>query len=156
MKPLLAMLLALPLLAFADEKKDQVIHIDDKDPEMIAAMAKARESLPKFWSIFDNPVQGEKSFALKVAITDPNGTEHFWVTDIKREDGKIMGTINNDPFIVANVKNGDRIEVPEKDISDWLYIRTDRKMAGNYTMRPLLRKMRADEAAEYEKLLAEP
>jgi len=151
MKPLLALFLTLPLLALAEDLK-----IADTDPEMVAATVKARESLPKFWTVFENPTQGEKSFALKVAITDSHGTEQFWITGIERKDGKVKGSINNDPFIVASVKNGDRVEVPEKDITDWLYIRADRKMAGNYTMRPLLRKMRAEEAAEYEKMLAEP
>ncbi len=32
-----------------------------------------------------------------------------------------MGTINNDPEMVKNVKLGDRITIPEADISDWLY-----------------------------------
>jgi uncharacterized protein YegJ (DUF2314 family) len=66
-----------------------------------------------------------------------------------------MGTINNDPNIVASVKLGDRIEIPEGDISDWLYLR-DGKMAGNEKLRPLLKKMPAAEAEKLKKMMANP
>ena len=46
-------------------------------------------------------------------MTDNGKIEHFWVIDIERKDGKITGTINNDPDIVHNVKLGDKITVNE-------------------------------------------
>jgi uncharacterized protein YegJ (DUF2314 family) len=66
-----------------------------------------------------------------------------------------MGTINNDPNKVSTVKLGERIEIPEADISDWMYLR-DGKVVGNYTLRPLLKKMPAKEAEQLRKLLADP
>jgi uncharacterized protein YegJ (DUF2314 family) len=135
--------------------RDTTISVKDDDPEMLAAIAKGRETLPQFWEVFDKAEHGEKEFALKVKITDKHGTEHFWATELERKDGKIMGTINNDPDIVSNVKLGDRITIPEADISDWLYMR-DGKMYGNYTLRPLLKHMSATEAAQYRQMLAEP
>ena len=66
-----------------------------------------------------------------------------------------MGTINNDPNIVASVKLGDRIEIPEADISDWLYMRGG-KMVGNRTLVPLLKTMPAKEAEAYRKMMTEP
>ncbi len=122
---------------------------------MIAAIAKARETLPQFWQIFDKRERGEVDFSLKVKITDKNGTEHFWATDIERRDGKKMGTISNDPNIVAAVKLGDRIEIPDADISDWLYMR-DGKMVGNETLKPLLKTMPAAEAEKLKEMMANP
>ena len=122
---------------------------------MSAAIAKARDTLPQFWQVFDRREHGESDFALKVKITDKRGTEHFWVVALERQGGKILGTINNDPDTVASVKLGDRITVPEADISDWLYTR-DGKMVGNYTIRPLFKKMSAKEVEQYKKMLAEP
>jgi uncharacterized protein YegJ (DUF2314 family) len=92
---------------------------------------------------------------LKIKITDQNDTEHFWATDIARQDGKLMGTINNDPEIVASVKLGDRVEIQEADISDWLYMR-DGKMLGNETLKPLLKSMPAEEAARLKNIMADP
>ena len=108
-----------------------------------------------FWQKFDHPGPGETDFSLKVAIKDSNGTEHFWLVELERKDGKILGTINNDAEIVKSVKDGDRIPIPEADISDWMYMR-DGKMVGNYTVRPLFKTMAADDVEKVKKMLAEP
>ena len=142
-------------LLTACSKRDKVVNVESDDPEMVAAIVKAREALPQFWQFFDKRERGESDFSLKVKITDKRGTEHFWATDIERRGGKTMGTINNDPNIVASVKLGDRIEIPEADISDWLYMR-DGKMVGNETLRPLLKKMPAAEAEKLKKMMANP
>ena len=136
-------------------KQDKVINVADDDQEMNAAIAKARDTLPQFWQTFEKREHGESDFALKVKITDRKGTEHFWLVDIERKDGKTLGTINNDPDIVRNVKLGDRIPIPEADISDWLYLR-DGKMVGNYTLRVLFKQMPAKEVEKYKQMLADP
>jgi uncharacterized protein YegJ (DUF2314 family) len=143
------------LLATACSKPDKVIDVKDDDPEMVSAIAKARETLPQFWQVFDKHERGEDGFALKVKITDKHGTEHFWTTKIEKRDGKVWGTIDNEPNTVATVKLGERIEIPQADISDWFYMR-DGKMVGNRTLVPLLKTMPADEAAKYKRIMAEP
>jgi len=122
---------------------------------LLYAIAKARETLPTFWQVFQRRERGESHFALKVKVTDTEGTEYFWVTDIARLDGKIMGTINNEANIVASVKFGDRIEIYDADISDWLYMRNG-KMVGNHTVRPLFKKMPASEVERTKQMLADP
>ena len=66
----------LSLLA-ACSKRDKVVNVEDDDPEMVAAIAKARSTLPQFWQVFDKPERGDSKFSLKVKITDKKGTEHF-------------------------------------------------------------------------------
>jgi uncharacterized protein YegJ (DUF2314 family) len=132
-----------------------VVNVAADDPEMNVAMATARLTLPKFWQAFDKPGKGEENFALKVKITDSHGTEYFWVGDLERKDGKLYGVIDNDPEIVRNVKLGQRIEIPEQDISDWTFMRND-KIVGNYTMRVLFREMDKDEVAKFKAILEEP
>ena len=122
---------------------------------MTAAIAKARETLPQFWQVFDKRERGKGDFALKVRIADKKGAEHFWTTDVERRGGKAMGNINNDPNTVASVKLGDRIEIPEADITDWLYIR-DGKMVGNRTLKPLFKQMPAAEVERLKKMMADP
>src|ERR1043166_4672652 len=104
---LVALVAILSFLLAACSNRDKVIHVKGDDPEMIAAIAKARSTLPQFWQVFDKREHGESGFCLKVKITDKKGTEHFWVTDIERRDGKTRGTINNDADMVASVKLGD-------------------------------------------------
>jgi len=150
-------LLLLSVLAFVgcSHKDDRTINVADDDPEMLAAIAKARETLPKFWAEFDHPQPKEENFCLKVGIKDGKETEHFWTEKIEKKDAKIFGTIANDPDLVHNVKLGDRIEIPEADISDWFYMR-DGKLVGNYTLRVLFKQMPAAEVAKYKALLADP
>ena len=151
----LAVLGIILLSLTACSKRDKIISVEDDDAEMNAAIAKARETLPQFWQVFAKPERGEGDFALKVKITDPNGTEHFWANDIKRQAGKIMATLTYEPNIVKIVKLGSRIEIPEADISDWMYMR-DGKMVGNHTLKPLLKHMSADEVDKLKSMMADP
>jgi uncharacterized protein YegJ (DUF2314 family) len=136
-------------------ERDMIVDVAADDPEMNAAIAKARATLPTFWQVFERRERGDSDFSLKVKVTDPRVTEYFWVTDIARLDGKIMGTIDNDAMIVASVKLGDRIEISDADISDWLYMRKG-KMVGNHTVRPLFKKMPASEVERMKHMLADP
>ena len=136
-------------------KRDKVIRVADDDAEMTAAISKARETLPQFWDVFEKRERGESDFGLKVKISDKEGVEYFWAMDIERRNGKVMGTINNDPNIVASVKLGDRIEIPEADIADWLY-RRDGKMVGNHTIKALFKSMPAAEVERLKTMMADP
>jgi uncharacterized protein YegJ (DUF2314 family) len=132
-----------------------VITVEEDDPEMNAAIAKARSTLPEFWKHFDSPGPGEGNFVLKVEINDGKVGEHFWVSSLERKDGKLLGTIDNEPSLVKNVKNGERIEIPQDKISDWMYMRNG-KMVGNETARPLLKKMPKEEAEAVRAMLEVP
>jgi uncharacterized protein YegJ (DUF2314 family) len=143
------------LLSAGCSEKDKVIMVEDDDPEMVAAIAKGRETLPQFWQAFDRKSPDESVFSLKVEIRDSKGSEYFWITDIERKEGKLYGTINNDPNIVRTVKLGDRRPIPEADIADWLYKKGD-KMVGNYTLRAMFKHMPPDEVASFKAMLIDP
>ena len=130
------------------------LSIDEADPGMAAAIAAARSSLPEFWQVFDSPANGESDFSVKVEVSDSNGVEHFWVTDLERRSDGVFGTIANDPEIVSVVTLGERIEIPDEDISDWLYFRGG-KMYGNHTIVPFLDTMPPEEAQMYRELMAD-
>jgi uncharacterized protein YegJ (DUF2314 family) len=153
--------LALALVGFAcigcsrSGRSDRTIAVSGDDPEMQAAIATARSKLPEFWQAYRNPAAGDTGFALKVRITDPNGTEHFWLTPIELKSGKIYGTVNNEPEKVKSVEYGQKIEVREDRISDWMYMRSG-KMVGNYTIRPLMKTMSKEQVEKLKAIMAEP
>jgi uncharacterized protein YegJ (DUF2314 family) len=149
---LLAIVPALPMVAAA---QSNMMIVPNGDPEMAAAIAKARGALPSFWKALEHPGAGEEGFALKVAIKDGKDVEHFWLLDIARDGDKLSGTINNEPEIVGNVSNGERYEFTDADISDWLYMRKG-KMVGNETMRPLLKRMPKSQAEQYRAMYETP
>jgi uncharacterized protein YegJ (DUF2314 family) len=146
--------LAAPLPVTAQDSS--YIRIPNQDREMEEAKTKARATLGHFWERLAKPGPNEDGFAIKVALPyGRNNTEHIWANDVWRKDGKISAVINNVPRDVKTVRLGQRIDVSEGQISDWTYMRAD-KMVGNYTMRPLLKRMPPQDAARYRAMLAEP
>ncbi len=135
--------------------EDKVYSFSESDPEMNAAIRKARDSLPIFWSKFAAPSSHEKDFTLKVKIDDENGTEHFWCGTIKGNSTSAACVIDNDPQTVKSVSLGQRIAADPASISDWMYMR-DGKIIGGETIRVILPRLSKDEADEFRSLLAEP
>jgi len=152
------MLLALACLQVGPvSAQDRTIDVAKGDPEMAAAMGKARASFPEFLAALDNPPPGVEGFALKVAIpyNTTGGNEHFWLNEVARKGNRFVGKINNQPNHAKHVKMGQRYEFGEADISDWMFMRNG-KMVGNETMRPLLKRMPAAQAAQYKALMEKP
>ena len=138
--------------AFAEDK---IISVPNEDAAMNAAIAKARARLPDFWEKLANPPTGTEGYSVKVAIRDGDRTEHFWTSDIERTGERISAVIANEPQTVTTVREGQRIDVPEADISDWMFMRNG-KVVGNETLRVLLDYMPDEEAAQYRAVLEEP
>ena len=119
---------------------DRVVHVATNDPEMTAAIAHVQKTLPGFLTLASNPPVGTEGYKLKVAVTDANGTEHFWVAPFQAVGGVFRGAINNTPQVVRNVKLGQVIEFEQAHISDWGYVR-DGKQIGSFTVCVLFSRM---------------
>ncbi len=150
----LALTGVLLMLLTACAKRDKG-YVEDSDPEMAAAIAKAQATLPQFWQVFDQRAHGESNFVLVVRITDKGRIEHFHTTNFERRDGKTMVTISHAPKIAASVKLGDRIEIPAADITDWSYMR-DGKYVGMATMKPRFKYMPADHVEGFKRVMTDP
>jgi len=127
-------------------------YVEDDEPEMIAAIAKARRMLPKFWQAFETRDDGQTQFTLKFRIIEGKRMEHFWVTNFVRQEGRVIVTIDQPPKIVAGVKPGDRLDIPEAEIQDWFYMRGG-KMIGCQTIRPMFKMMPEKTVAELKNAL---
>ncbi len=134
--------------------EEKTTFVSEDDREMNQAIETARSRLNEFWAMHDNPKNGESDFMLKVKITDKNGVEHFWCTDLKKENKKITGLIGNDPEIVKSVQFQDKITINENDITDWAYLKNGR-MYGNFTVRALFKTMTKEELSEVKEFLSD-
>lgn len=150
---LCVVLVVISLCGCGSSRPETLIDSGYDQKEMDAAIARARNEVDKFIAELSKPT-GE-SHAVKAPITDKDNTEHFWLTDVTYQNGEFKGKIGNDPGMVKNVKIGQDWTIKKAEISDWMYIR-DGKMYGNYTMRPLLKAMPADQADKFRKMFAEP
>lgn len=124
------------------------------EKEMEAAIEKGRNTFNDFLTRFKTQQDGDQDYSVKVKISDDNGTEHFWLTDINLESEPYSGIISNDPGIVKCVKIGQKYSFTFKDISDWMYM-NDGKMYGNYTLRVLVKSMPKKQAEAYLAILSE-
>jgi predicted small secreted protein len=66
----LLLVAVLVTLLTACAKQDKVVGIGDDDLEMPAAIAKARQTLPQFWQVFDKREQGE--IQKRTSLASPN------------------------------------------------------------------------------------
>jgi uncharacterized protein YegJ (DUF2314 family) len=153
---LLVLALAAGQVARPAAAVENLVNVPNDDPEMAAAIAKARASLAAFWKEWEAPKAGEEGFALKVRIPyGANNGEHFWLVEIQRAGGRYSGIINNEPVYAKQVKAGQRYEFGDAEISDWLFMRNG-KMVGNETMRPVLKQLPKEEADEYRQIMETP
>jgi uncharacterized protein YegJ (DUF2314 family) len=136
-------------------KDDPIASVQATDSEMNAAIAKARESLPKFFERWKHPGPGESDFNLKLKFTEGDNVEHIWIGQLEGSPGRITGVVNDTPENIHSVKLGQRIPIPEDRISDWLYLRNG-KMVGNWTVRALFKKMSPEEVKSMKARLADP
>lgn len=138
----------------ADLYADTVAMVRESDPEMRAAISRAKARLPAFWKEFE-AASARDVFSVKVPVTDAGSTEYFWLVHVARADGRVSGTIDNRPNLVSTVVQGQRLEVNESEIVDWLYWR-DEKMYGNFTARALLKTLPREQAEALKAVFAEP
>src|SRR5690349_7098795 len=67
------------------EDRSPVIDVRTGDPEMNAAIALARTTLPKFWASYDTPKPSETGHSLKVRFPyGSNSGEHLWMAEVKK------------------------------------------------------------------------
>jgi len=121
--------------------KDEIVRMSNEEPAMRKAFARAAQTLPEFLALAAKPKEGTSNYALKVAISDGNNTEYFWVTEFSNRSDLFSGTLNNEPRLVKNRKLGDHITFRRAQIVDWTYIdKVNGKTVGNFTACALLSK----------------
>lgn len=128
---------------------DKVVMVSSHDPDMTAAIKDARASVSKFQAALGTRKLNQTGFAVKMAFTDGEMTEHFWLDQVRWDGTKYHGVVNNDPEKVSNVKLGQEASVAPEDISDWMYVENG-KLVGGYTIRALRAAMSPKERAEFD------
>lgn len=123
-----------------------VFYSKDDDAGMIEAFKKAQSTFKYFWRElsweYRRIVPALQVACVKVAFqqtvegeTDPV-VEHMWINDINFDGEHVYGTLVNNPNNLTNVKNGDFVEIPLGQISDWLFA-CQGKTYGGFTIQHL-------------------
>jgi len=127
--------------------------------KMINAYMKAQETFKYFWRElsweYRRIVPALDLACVKIAFTqqikekETPKTEHMWINEINFDGYLIKGILINDPYELTNIKNGDHVEIPSNQISDWLFA-TQGKTYGGFTIQAMRSEMNTDELNEHD------
>ncbi len=131
------------------EPAENFTEVPDNDPQMLAAIEKAKATVATFEVALRAPKPGQTGFSVKAPISDHGYTEHFWLLPVSFDGKEFHGQINNDPEKVKTVKLGQEITIAPSQISDWMYIE-NHKLVGGFTLRVLHDRMSPAERADFD------
>ena len=119
--------------------EQKVIATDPDDAELNAAMAKGKETYKEFEALFAEPAN--RVFLVKMGMRNTSGiVEYVWLADIRESHGRVVGTLDNEPYGDVGVKQGDIVVVRPRDVRDWIvYDEKSDKVYGGFTI-PILEK----------------
>lgn len=106
----------------------------EHDQDVLAASAKAKARLPELQTMFNNGLEPGASLLLKAPFkVNEMENEWMWVEVTKWEGSSIVGSLQNEPFNIPELKAGARVTVNQPDIFDYILYKPDGSMEGNET-----------------------
>lgn len=140
--------------------EEKIIFYSEADnPEMIKAFHKAQETFRYFWRElsweYRRIIPGLDLACVKVAFMEQVVhqekpiVEHMWINQVAFDGDTISGVLINDPNELTNVKNGDFVEIPLSQISDWLFS-SQGNTYGGFTIQQLRAAMGPQERKEHD------
>jgi len=142
----------LPVALLAAPPKDEVVRIRSDDAVILAARAKARAGLDRFFVRLAAPGTEDKGFSLKFDLNhrhpERGEAEIIWAKQVTAEGGRIWGVLDNRP-LTPGFTIGERVEISYDAITDWAIRRGDR-FEGHFSTRALFPAMSRQEQAMVE------
>lgn len=134
------------------DSRPDVHAVDPGDPEMNAAMDKARSTVESFIRQLPAVRAGGEFFSVKFPISENGETEHVWINEPGFDGEHFTGYLSSEPVNLPSWSSGDRVSVAADGISDWLAI-VDGALYGGFTLYVLQDRMSpAEQQALYEGL----
>ena len=134
------------------EPSSPVYFADAADPEMNAAMERARASFKYFWREltweYRRIVPALELAAIKAAFADddsgPEDVEHMWLSDVAFDGDALSATLLNEPNHLKSIRGGDRVTLSLDRLEDWMYAMRGR-VYGGHTVQAMRARMAPDE-----------
>lgn len=138
----------------------EIFFAKGESPKMTAAFETAQKTFKYFWREmsweYRRIVPALELACVKVAFSQETDLhdeliiEHMWMNDIAFDGDNIKGNLINTPNELTNINNGDIVEVPLNQISDWLFS-TRGKTYGGFTIQAMRSEMSSKEKKEHDK-----
>ena len=123
--------------------------VDEKDPEMLAAIAEARARVNEFVVALKEPQPGDRAFAIKTTISSGTQVEHVWINDVSYDGMAFTGKLGNDPELVDGHSVGESVRALPAEISDWMFVRQG-LLVGGVSIRLLRGRMTVSERRQLD------
>ena len=125
-------------------------NVDENDQQMDHATARARKHVDRFIAALKNPQPNQRDFQVKKLFVKDGKAEHIWLADVKFNGNRFVGSVDNRPMFIKDLKIGERESVNPDEVIDWSYVE-DGHLVGGYTIRVLYSELSPEEKADFEK-----
>jgi uncharacterized protein YegJ (DUF2314 family) len=104
------------------------------DEALLAASQRAREKLPTLRAAFREGLAPGEFIQVKAPFKTPEGSsEWMWVEVISWKGNKIRGLLRNQPFNIPDLQAGQKVEILEEKVFDYMRRFPDGRLEGNET-----------------------
>ena len=131
---------------------DKVVPVPADDPEMQAAIERARQTLQEFIEAFQTQDKKERRFLVKAPFEEDGIVEHMWVADLTIRRDSFDGVLADEPESIKGLKFKQPVTVKQNRISDWMIVE-DGTAKGVYTIKVLRNRMSPKERADLDRTL---
>jgi uncharacterized protein YegJ (DUF2314 family) len=120
--------------------EEEIFFAKGDNPKMNKAFKDAQDTFKYFWRElsweYRRIIPALNVACVKVAFTQEKENrqepivEHMWINDVEFDGNNVKGVLINSPNELTNVANGDIVDIPFNQISDWLFAITEQKAKG--------------------------
>ena len=142
-----------PAKAAKDKRRDDLralMHGNTDDPDIRAAMEKARASTGEFLAALQKPAANQKQFMVRKAYpTREAGRQQIlWINQVTFDGTLLHGAADDKTATVgAGIPLDGKVSFPPSENADWMF-NEDGKAVGGFMLRALKKKMTEDEWAK--------
>lgn len=114
----------------------EIFFASGNNPKMIEAFKNAQDTFKYFWRelsweyrriipALDVACVKATFTQLKDGPGEQTLVEHMWINQVDFDGNLVKGTLINSPTELTNIANGDPVEIPLNQVSDWLFAITE-------------------------------
>lgn len=134
-----------PAISTNDSGEVRAHAIERDDPEMLAAIAKARETADEARTRWQaSPESSRMRWAIKWAAPNEPGeaddgteqsVEYVWVLPLHWSPFRVEGILASDPIVplACKAREGDLVSFSIEELADWVYVTDEGTLEGGFT-----------------------
>src|SRR5271157_3316986 len=119
---------------------DEALYANNDDEALRAASQAAREHLPALRKLFSAGLPPGQISVKAPFATPQGGREYMWVAVDDWKGDRITGLLTNEPFHIPSLHGGQKVEVREEEVFDYMRRYPDGRVEGNST-EAIIRRM---------------